>query len=151
MHRSSTSPLSPQDMPRSSSAAAVNNMPKVRSPTAPRIARAQISSPIPITEALDKELSIRQQETGFPGHMPQHANTTKASMEISRPSGEFARRRISLTPMRSKSVLRTAFSKIFGRKKAARPMTGLASVGSEEDLSDQHYNVSASRVRRINL
>ncbi|KAL6868422.1 hypothetical protein J3F83DRAFT_761044 [Trichoderma novae-zelandiae] len=131
-------------MPRSSSAAAVNNMPQVRSPTASRITRAQISSPIPVTDALDKELSIRPRQTGFPGHMPQHVNTTKPSMDTSRPSGEFSRRRISLTPMRSRSVLRTALSKIFGRKKVARPMTGLASVGSEEDGSDQHYNAHPS-------
>ncbi|ETS03965.1 hypothetical protein M419DRAFT_33973 [Trichoderma reesei RUT C-30] len=131
-------------MPRSSSAAAVNNMPRVRSPTAPRITRAQISSPIPITEALDKELSIRPQEIGFSGHMPQHTSTAKTSMDNSRPSGEFSRRRISLTPMRSRSVLRTAFSKIFGRKKVPRPMTGLASVGSEEDLSDQRYHAPSS-------
>ncbi|OTA01795.1 hypothetical protein A9Z42_0021030 [Trichoderma parareesei] len=65
-------------------------------------------------------------------------------MDNSRPSGELSRRRISLTPMRSKSVLRTAFSKIFGRKKVARPMTGLASVGSEEDLSDQRYHAPSS-------
>ncbi|KAL6895553.1 hypothetical protein HDV57DRAFT_506917 [Trichoderma longibrachiatum] len=131
-------------MPRSSSAAAVNNMPRVRSPTAPRIHRAQISSPIPVRDALDKELAIRPQETGFTGYMPQHAGTAETSMDNSRPSGELSRRRISLTPMRSRSVLRTAFSKIFGRKKVARPMTGLASVGSEEDVSNQRPDAHPS-------
>ncbi|KAL7943453.1 hypothetical protein V8C42DRAFT_107815 [Trichoderma barbatum] len=141
MHRASSSPLPPQGMPRSSSAAAMNNNnPKVRSQTSSRIIRAQISSPIPMPDSLDKELSVRPQEVGFAGHMHQHISHSKPSTEISRPSAEYARRRISFTPERSRSVLRTAFSRIFGRKKVARPKTGLASVGSEDDRSNQHYN-----------
>lgn len=144
MHRTSPSPLPPQGMPRSSSAAAINNIPKVRSQASSRIIRAQISSPIPMPDSLDKELSIRPQENGYARHMPPHVNLAEPSMDISRPSGEYARRRISSTPERSKSVLRTALSKIFGRKKVARPKTGLASAGSEDHRSNQHYSVSAS-------
>ncbi|KAL6833796.1 hypothetical protein J3E69DRAFT_353333 [Trichoderma sp. SZMC 28015] len=129
-------------MPRSSSAAAINNNnnPKVRSQTSSRIIRAQISSPIPIPDPLDKELSIRPQEVSFSGYMPQHANITQPSMDTSRPSAEFSRRRISFTPERSRSVLRTAFSRIFGRKKGPRPKTGLASAGSEEDRQNEQYS-----------
>ncbi|KAL7911244.1 hypothetical protein GGI35DRAFT_342237 [Trichoderma velutinum] len=142
MHRASSTPLPPQGMPRSSSAAAINDNtnPKVRSQTSSRIIRAQISSPIPIPDPLDKELSIRPQEVGFSGYMPQHVNVTQPSMDISRPSAEFSRRRISFTPERSRSVLRTAFSRIFGRKKGPRPKTGLASAGSEEDGQNEHYS-----------
>lgn len=133
-------------MPRSSSAAAIssNINPKVRSQTSSRIIRAQISSPIPIPDPLDKELSIRPQDVSFSGYMPQHANITQPSMDTSRPSAEFSRRRISFTPERSRSVLRTAFSRIFGRKKGPRPKTGLASAGSEEDRQNEQYSVSAS-------
>ncbi|KAL7803126.1 hypothetical protein V8C43DRAFT_270284 [Trichoderma afarasin] len=152
MHRASSTPLPPQGMPRSSSAAAINNNnnPKVRSQTSSRIIRAQISSPIPIPDPLDKELSIRPQEVSFSGYMPQHANVTQPSMDTSRPSAEFSRRRISFTPERSRSVLRTAFSRIFGRKKGPRPKTGLASAGSEEDRQNEQYsdpvnNTSPSR------
>ncbi|EHK15411.1 uncharacterized protein TRIVIDRAFT_64683 [Trichoderma virens Gv29-8] len=141
MPRTSSTPLSPQGMPRSSSAAAINNNnPKVRSQTSSRIIRAQISSPIPIPDSLDKELAMRPQEVGFSGHIPQHVNLANPSMDISRPSAEYARRRISFTPERSRSVLRTALSKIFGRKKGPRPKTGLASAGSEEDGQNQHYS-----------
>ncbi|KAH6606622.1 hypothetical protein Trco_005775 [Trichoderma cornu-damae] len=79
--------------------------------------------------------------------MSPHVNIAEPSMETSRPSWEFARRRISSTPERSKSVLRTALSRIFGRKKAARPKTGLASAGSEDDNPDRHFN----DLRRIPL
>ncbi|KAL7935045.1 hypothetical protein V8C35DRAFT_321663 [Trichoderma chlorosporum] len=129
-------------MPRSSSAAATNSSnPRVRSQTSSRIIRAQISNPMPIlSDSLDKELSIRPQEVGFPGHMPQHGSISKPSMDVSRPSAELPRRRISFTPERSRSVLRTAFSKIFGRKKGPRPKTGLASAGSEDDGQNQHYS-----------
>ncbi|KAJ4860805.1 hypothetical protein T069G_05793 [Trichoderma breve] len=142
MHRASSTPLPPQGMPRSSSAAAINsnNNPKVRSQTSSRIIRAQISSPIPISDPLDKELSIRPQDVSFSGYMPQHANITQPSMDTSRPSAEFSRRRISFTPERSRSVLRTAFSRIFGRKKGPRPKTGLASAGSEEDRQNEQYS-----------
>ncbi|RFU79089.1 hypothetical protein TARUN_3098 [Trichoderma arundinaceum] len=118
----------------------MNNIPKVRSQASSRIIRAQISSPIPIQDSLDKELSTRPHEVGFAEHMSPYGNTGKPSMDTSRPSGEFSRRRISATPERSRSVLRTAFSRIFGRKKAARPKTGLASAGSEDDKADQHFN-----------
>ncbi|KAL6804729.1 hypothetical protein GGI42DRAFT_322781 [Trichoderma sp. SZMC 28013] len=146
MHRASSTPLPPQGMPRSSSAAAINNInnPKVRSQTSSRIIRAQISSPIPIPDPLDKELSVRPHEVSFSGYMPQHANTTQPSMDISRPSAEFSRRRISFTPERSRSVLRTAFSRIFGRKKGPRPKTGLASAGSEEDRQNEQYTEPAN-------
>ncbi|KAL7798101.1 hypothetical protein V8C37DRAFT_407787 [Trichoderma ceciliae] len=127
-------------MPRSSSAATINNIPKVRSQASSRIIRAQISSPIPIPDSLDKELSIRPHEVGFAGHMSPHVNIGKPSTDISRPSGEFSRRRISLTPERSKSVLRTAFSRIFGRKKAVRPKTALASAALEDDSQDVHFS-----------
>lgn len=144
MHRSSSSPLPPQGMPRSSSAAALNNNPKIRPQASSRIVRGQISSPIPMQDPLDKELYIRPHDTGATGHLPPHVNISKPSMETSRPSGEFARRRISSTPERSKSVLRTALSKIFGRKKAPRPITPLASADSEDERQDSHFSVSTS-------
>lgn len=144
MHRSSSSPLPPQGMPRSSSAAAINNNTKIRPQASSRIVRGQISSPIPMQDPLDKELYIRPHDTGATGHLPPHVNISKPSMEISRPSGEFARRRISSTPERSKSVLRTALSKIFGRKKAPRPITPLASADSEDERQDSHFSVSTS-------
>lgn len=140
MHRSSSTPLPPQGMPRSSSAAALNNNPKIRPQASSRIVRGQISSPIPMQDPLDKELYIRPHDTGATGHLPPHVNISKPSMETSRPSGEFARRRISSTPERSKSVLRTALSKIFGRKKAHRPITPLASADSEDERQDSHYS-----------
>ncbi|KAM0252116.1 hypothetical protein ACHAQJ_007856 [Trichoderma viride] len=127
-------------MPRSSSAAVVNNNPKVRSQASSRIIRAQISSPIPIQDPLDKELSLRPHEIGFAGHTSAHVNMGKPSMDISRPSGEFSRRRISSTPERSKSVLRTAFSRIFGRKKAVRPITPLPTADSEDERQDLQYS-----------
>ncbi|KAL6908429.1 hypothetical protein GGI43DRAFT_143045 [Trichoderma evansii] len=143
MHRSSSSPLPPQGMPRSSSAAAVNNNPKVRPQPSSRIVRGQISSPIPMQDPLDKELYIRPLDTGAPRHASPYVNISKPSMETSRPSGEFARRRISSTPERSKSVLRTALSKIFGRKKAHRPITPLASGDSEDERQDSHFSDTA--------
>lgn len=150
MHRSSTSPLPPQGMPRSSSAAAINNNnnPKVRPQPSSRIVRAQISSPIPMQDPLDKELYIRPHDTGASGYIPPpHVNLSKPSMETSRPSAEFARRRISSTPERSRSVLRTALSRIFGRKKAPRPITPLASADSEDEGQDAHFSVSKSFCR----
>ncbi|EHK40824.1 uncharacterized protein TrAtP1_004183 [Trichoderma atroviride] len=145
MHRSSSSPLPPQGMPRSSSAAAItttnNNNPKVRAQPSSRIVRGQISSPIPMQDPLDKELYIRPHDTGASGYaQPPHVNLSKPSMETSRPSAEFARRRISSTPERSRSVLRTALSKIFGRKKAIRPITPLASADSEDERQDSHFS-----------
>ncbi|KAL7927730.1 hypothetical protein ACQKWADRAFT_11537 [Trichoderma austrokoningii] len=151
MHRSSSSPLPPQAMPRSSSAAALSNNnnnnnnhhPKIRPQPSSRIVRGQISSPIPIQDPLEKELYIRPHEPGTAGYTPPHINLSKPSMETSRPSGEYARRRISSTPERSRSVLRTAFSKIFGRKKAPRPITPLASADSEDEGLDSHFSDAA--------
>ncbi|KAL7973848.1 hypothetical protein HDV63DRAFT_198658 [Trichoderma sp. SZMC 28014] len=143
MHQSSSSPLPPQGMPRSSSTAAINN-PKVRPQPSSRIVRAQISSPIPMQDPLDKELYIRPHDTRASGYAPPpHANLSKPSMETSRPSAEFSRRRISSTPERSRSVLRTALSKIFGRKKAYRPITPLASADSEDERQDAHFSDAA--------
>ncbi|KAM0481333.1 hypothetical protein ACHAPX_003437 [Trichoderma viride] len=132
-------------MPRSSSAAAINNInnnnPKLRPQPSSRIVRGQISSPIPMQDPLDKELYIRPHDTGASGYAPApHVNLSKPSMDTSRPSTEFARRRISSTPERSRSVLRTAFSKIFGRKKAPRPITPLASADSEDERQDSHFS-----------